>query len=300
MPDELYKSFEQVFAPQGKLVTLIEGLTSNVWNGAFDEMPENIKNSIFESFGIMPQVLGDTIANAWDADLIQKKLEEMQGYNDNYKNEIDKMAAATNQTFDDLSTNMTDTIIATESLILDNDKLINQYGDIINQLEAMSQQIDKIMQQFRDASVESTLFAGLNLMNIEGLLGGSAAITTYDYYGNDINGINRNADSIDQVLSNIATRNDTEVLNDSISNTIYKQALDAMSAQINGYNPAIAQLLQQAMAGITDKNANSLMDQIVTINADFPNVESAAEIKAALDQIMNLASQKASGNRRNY
>ena len=73
-----------------------------------------------------------------------------------------------------------------------------------------------------------------------------------------------------------------------------------MSAQINGYNPAIAQLLQQAMAGITDKNANSLMDQIVTINADFPNVESAAEIKAALDQIMNLASQKASGNRRNY
>ena len=64
---------------------------------------------------------------------------------------------------------------------------------------------------------------------------------------------------------------------------IYNQALNAMSGDsVGSYYDAIKSILQTAMAGINGTNAQSLMDQIVTINADFPNVESAAEIKAAL------------------
>ena len=40
--------------------------------------------------------------------------------------------------------------------------------------------------------------------------------------------------------------------------------------------------------------------QDVIINADFPGVEDAAQIKQAFNELINLASQKVSKNRRAY
>jgi len=40
--------------------------------------------------------------------------------------------------------------------------------------------------------------------------------------------------------------------------------------------------------------------QDVVINADFPAVEDASQIKQAFNELINLASQRASNNRRTY
>ena len=50
---------------------------------------------------------------------------------------------------------------------------------------------------------------------------------------------------------------------------------------------------------ISNSNDNS-MNQNIVINADFPGVSDALEIKNAFDNLMNIASQYANGNRRTY
>ena len=52
--------------------------------------------------------------------------------------------------------------------------------------------------------------------------------------------------------------------------------------------------------GNLTNNNNNGMSQSVIINADFPAVSDAQEIKQAFNNLINIASQKASGNRRTY
>lgn len=52
-------------------------------------------------------------------------------------------------------------------------------------------------------------------------------------------------------------------------------------------------------SSLTNNNNNG-MNQSVIINADFPAVSDAQEIKQAFNNLINIASQKASGNRRTY
>ena len=48
------------------------------------------------------------------------------------------------------------------------------------------------------------------------------------------------------------------------------------------------------------RNTDNSTSQNIVINADFPNVSDALEIKQAFNNLVNIASQKANGNRRTY
>ena len=48
------------------------------------------------------------------------------------------------------------------------------------------------------------------------------------------------------------------------------------------------------------RNTDNSTSQNIVINADFPNVSDALEIKQAFNSLVNIASQKANGNRRTY
>ena len=61
--------------------------------------------------------------------------------------------------------------------------------------------------------------------------------------------------------------------------------------------PEIANLINNITTS-NDKQQENI--QNVTINADFPNANSAEEIEKALNNLVNAASQRASKNRRSF
>lgn len=70
---------------------------------------------------------------------------------------------------------------------------------------------------------------------------------------------------------------------------------------VSGLNMAMQDGLPSTgrFSSLTNNNNNG-MNQSVIINADFPAVSDAQEIKQAFNNLINIASQKASGNRRTY
>lgn len=69
---------------------------------------------------------------------------------------------------------------------------------------------------------------------------------------------------------------------------------------VSGLNMAMQDGLPSTGRFSSLTNNNNGMNQSVIINADFPAVSDAQEIKQAFNNLINIASQKASGNRRTY
>ena len=73
-----------------------------------------------------------------------------------------------------------------------------------------------------------------------------------------------------------------------------------MTARAAGSSATTAAAASIGGGGLLDlvSAAGEQILQNVVINADFPAVQDAAQIKQAFNELVNLASQRASGNRR--
>ena len=103
----------------------------------------------------------------------------------------------------------------------------------------------------------------------------------------------------DKYANNIKAKN-TEIT-DAIKTLDVSNILSAIMNKIPmiGLNliPEIANLINNITTN-NDKQQENI--QNVTINADFPNANSAEEIEKALNNLVNAASQRASKNRRSF
>lgn len=300
MPDDIYEAFKEVFAPDGEIVQLVDGLASNIWTEGFAKMPEDVKNEIYAGFGLIPQQLGNIIAGALDFDKIKSSLTDMLDANEQYQANLAGLQQISNQNFNDLTTNLSDSVIATENLILNNKELMNQYGTMIDQVGAIASQIDGIMDDFRSSGAVSSLFSGLVTIGDES--GTQAGSATYDLYNGVNTGTYQNADSIEELVTRDASDGRQRSLLDDISDMILGRVSSSMSAasiddarytqsvQINDILKALVQAL----------DTNIYTEQDVTINADFPGITAAVELQDALTNLANQASQVTSENRRGY
>ena len=312
MPDDIYEAFAEVFAPDGEIIALVDGLASNVWQEGFAKMPEAIKKDIFDSFGLIPQQLGDIVAGALDFTKISEGLDDMLKANQQYQTELLSLQELANQNFDDLSTNMADTVIATEKLILDNNVLMNQYGSMINTIAGISNEVDKLMNQFRSSGAEAGLMSGLGLIAgnayyldptdpnavPQQVVAGNAGYNLYGYLDPSQANLYGNLDSVEEIVTQFANNGGLNNLSQAISSL----ALQAMSTTSLDNTINRDTLSNNSFATIlkTFLDAMATNGQDVTINADFPGITAAVELETALTNLANQASQVASGNRRNY
>ena len=322
MPDNLYQAFEESFAPGGKVVSLIDGLTSTIWKDAFSTMPEDIKSGLFEGFGIIPQTLGDIVAQSWDADMVTQRLQDLEDLAEQYQDNIHEIATTTGQDFDNLNTNMSESIQTTQDLIVDNNKLVESYGSIINKLSSMSDAIQKVIDQYRKLSEATVENSANQLLGNSDFQNGTTGVTQYNYGGIDVQKLNDTMDSLAQALYQLASydtggytgpnpsprlailhgeeyvlnKEDTpNVLNAvQFANNLMSRIADVKAGILSEVG------ISNLANGSVQNETNNTNEQNIIINADFPAAESAAEIKQALTELVNLASQRASGNRRTY
>ena len=81
-----------------------------------------------------------------------------------------------------------------------------------------------------------------------------------------------------------------------IASQVMDRVADFKAAAMSQVGGAIGGLFNS----VANADNSTTNEQQIIINADFPAVESAREIKQAFNELVNLASQRASGNRRTY
>ena len=239
-----------------------------------------------------------------------------------YKSDIDSVMIQTGQNFQDLDSNMQGIIDTTKGLISNNTQLINSYGGVVDILRQVSQETDELMKKFGQDNI-STLNAAANQIltghdntyqnGTQGVDFGNYGISNlgnqYDnldsisqalYITNGTNNFDLNAGLKD--ISRLFAMGQEMVNNQTQDSSLYDNIHQNLQQQTAQMMNNLASLFSSnyALAAADYQDTISNLQQQITINADFPNAESASEIRQALDELVNLASQRASGNRRTY
>ena len=323
---ETFAGFKQLFSPDGGVYTdAAEAFASSIFVDPIKAMSDEALGTLNDTTQLFPSSISGFTNN------LREKLIEVFGNvrdgldqaQETYKTDIDNIALQTGQNFQDLDSNMQGVIDTTKGLISNNNELINSYGGVVNKLREVSQESENLMNQFKQNNA-SALGAAANQI-----------LTGHNYtYQNGTNGVDfgnygisnlgseyQNLDSISQALYMTNGSNNFNLNNGANALSAIFAAGAEMVANQTGTDSevysnimqSLAQQTQQMMSNLNSlissnynlgaidyQNALSALQQAITINAEFPNAESAAEIKKAFDQIVNLASQYANGNRRTY
>ena len=325
MDSDTYKVFEQMFKPGGEYVDLIDGFITEIYTSSFDGVAEDVKDTFNEVTNLLPAAVADLGNNLGERirDMLAQFMSDASDNQQEYVKNLEDVQNETGQHFDDLTTNMEGTIQATEDLLLDNDKLISSYGEVINKVQEFADAIAKVVEQYKALS-EAQINSTANTILGNGYYqNGTNGVARYGVNGEDIRSIDENVDSMTQVLRQLSSYDDGGWTNGGgaelavvhpneyvltsqdapnmlaaaqIASRVMDRVADLKAAAMSQVGGAIGGLF----TAVANANENNMSEQQIIINADFPAVESAREIKQAFNELVNLASQRASGNRRTY
>lgn len=324
MDSDTYKVFEQMFKPGGEYVDLIDGFITEIYTSSFDGVAEDVKDTFNDVTNLLPAAVADLGNNLGERirDMLAQFMSDASDNQQEYVKNLEDVQNETGQHFDDLTTNMEGTIKATEDLLLDNDKLITSYGDVINKVQEFADAIAKVVEQYKALSEAQINSTANTLLGNEYYQNGTTGVARYGVGGEDIRSIDENVDSISQVLRQLSSYDEggwtgggaelavvhpneyvltsTDAPNMLAAAQIASQVMD----RVADFKAAAMSQVGGAIGGLFNSVANAdnstTNEQQIIINADFPAVESAREIKQAFNELVNLASQRASGNRRTY
>lgn len=325
MDSDTYKVFEQMFKPGGEYVDLIDGFITEIYTSSFDGVAEDVKDTFNEVTNLLPAAVADLGNNLGERirDMLAQFMSDASDNQQEYVKNLEDVQSETGQHFDDLTTNMESTIQATEDLLLDNDKLITSYGDVINKVQEFANAIAQVVEQYKALS-EAQINSTANMVLGDGFYqNGTTVVARYGVNGEDIRSIDENVDSMTQVLRQLSSYDEGGWTNGGgaelavvhpneyvltsqdapnmlaaaqIASRVMDRVADLKAAAMSQVGGAIGGLF----TAVSNANENNMSEQQIIINADFPAVESAREIKQAFNELVNLASQRASGNRRTY
>ena len=325
MDSDTYKVFEQMFKPGGEYVDLIDGFITEIYTSSFDGVAEDVKDTFNEVTNLLPAAVADLGNNLGERirDMLAQFMSDASDNQQEYVKNLEDVQSETGQHFDDLTTNMEGTIQATEDLLLDNDKLITSYGDVINKVQEFANAIAQVVEQYKALS-EAQINSTANMVLGDGFYqNGTTGVARYGVNGEDIRSIDENVDSMTQVLRQLSSYDEGGWTNGGgaelavvhpneyvltsqdapnmlaaaqIASRVMDRVADLKAAAMSQVGGAIGGLF----TAVSNANENNMSEQQIIINADFPAVESAREIKQAFNELVNLASQRASGNRRTY
>lgn len=324
MDSDTYKVFEQMFKPGGEYVDLIDGFITEIYTSSFDGVAEDVKDTFNDVTNLLPAAVADLGNNLGERirDMLTQFMSDASDNQQEYVKNLEDVQNETGQHFDDLTTNMEGTIKATEDLLLDNDKLITSYGDVINKVQEFADAIAKVVEQYKALSEAQINSTANTLLGNAYYQNGTTGVARYGVGGEDIRSIDENVDSISQVLRQLSSYDEggwtgggaelavvhpneyvltsTDAPNMLAAAQIASQVMD----RVADFKAAAMSQVGGAIGGLFNSVANvdnsTTNEQQIIINADFPAVESAREIKQAFNELVNLASQRASGNRRTY
>ena len=324
MDSDTYKIFEQMFKPGGEYVDLIDGFITEIYTSSFDGVAEDVKDTFNDVTNLLPAAVADLGNNLGERirDMLAQFMSDASDNQQEYVKNLEDVQNETGQHFDDLTTNMEGTIKATEDLLLDNDKLITSYGDVINKVQEFADAIAKVVEQYKALSEAQINSTANTLLGNAYYQNGTTGVARYGVGGEDIRSIDENVDSISQVLRQLSSYDEggwtgggaelavvhpneyvltsTDAPNMLAAAQIASQVMD----RVADFKAAAMSQVGGAIGGLFNSVANAdnstTNEQQIIINADFPAVESAREIKQAFNELVNLASQRASGNRRTY
>ena len=324
MDSDTYRVFEQMFKPGGEYVDLIDGFITEIYTNSFDGVAEDVKDTFNEVTNLLPAAVADLGNNLGERirDMLAQFMSDASDNQQEYVQNLEDIQSETGQHFDDLTTNMEGTIQATEDLLLDNDKLISSYGEVINKVQEFANAIAEVVEQYKALS-EAQINSTANTILGNGYYqNGTNGVDRYGVNGEDIRSIDENVDSMTQVLRQLSSYDEggwtgggaelavvhpnEYVLTSQdapnmlaaaqIASRVMDRVADLKAAAMSQVGGAIGGLF----TAVANANENNMNEQQIIINADFPAVESAREIKQAFNELVNLASQRASGNRRTY
>ena len=323
---DTFAAFKQLFSPDGGVYTdAAEAFATSIFVDPIKAMSDEALSTLNETTQLFPSSISGFADNLRErlVEVFANVREGLDQAQEEYKSDIDLVAAQAGQNFQDLDTNMQSVIDTTQGLISNNTELVNSYGKVVNALRQVSQETEKLMQQFENKN-KGTLDAAADLIltghdytyqnGTQGVDFGNYGISNlgkqYDnldsisqalYLTNGVNNFNLNAGS--DVMQGLFAAGQELVANQaSDTSTLYNDITQNLQQQTAQMMSNLASLISSnyALGAVDYQDMLSSLQQQITINADFPNAESAAEIKKALEELVNLASQRASGNRRTY
>lgn len=325
MDSDTYRVFEQMFKPGGEYVDLIDGFITEIYTSSFDGVAEEVKDTFNDVTNLLPAAVADLGNNLGERirDMLAQFMSDASDNQQEYVKNLEDVQNETGQHFDDLTTNMEGTIQATEDLLLDNDKLISSYGEVINKVQEFADAIAQVVEQYKALSEVQINSTANTILGNGYYQNGTTGVARYGVNGEDIRSIDENVDSMTQVLrqlssydtggwtsgggAELAVVHPNEYVLTSqdapnmlaaaqIASKVMDRVADIKAAAMSQVGGAIGGLF----TAVANANENNMSEQQIIINADFPAVESAREIKQAFNELVNLASQRASGNRRTY
>ena len=337
MNSETFAVFKEMFAPGGQYVNMIDGFVSSIYTGALSAMPDQVQDAFNGMTNLLPSAVADLGGNLQERirGIFEAFQSDMSDAQSQYSDDISGLASQTGENFNDLTTSMESNITATQNLLTTNGKLIDSYGSVIETLESLSGEMDKVMDQYRDLSEATVNNTAKTFLSNGYYQNGTTGVGQTDYGISNFDSQYDNIDSISQALYLLSGANNFN-LNDGTIVDGSGLSVSGLDAATSGYinyiqqigemagtnSAAYSQLLNDYAQTISDQMSNLLgsigmsnimnllthasgdidkaIEQAITINADFPNAESAAEIRQALEELINLASQRASGTRRTY
>ena len=325
MDSDTYKVFEQMFKPGGEYVDLIDGFITEIYTSSFDGVAEEVKDTFNDVTNLLPAAVADLGNNLGERirDMLAQFMSDASDNQQEYVKNLEDVQNETGQHFDDLTTNMEGTIQATEDLLLDNNKLIASYGEVINKVQEFANAIAQVVEQYKALSEAQINSTANTLLGDAYYQNGTTGVDRYGVNGEDIRSIDENVDSMTQVLRQLSSYDEGGWTNGGgaelavvhpneyvltsqdapnmlaaaqIASKVMDRVADIKAAAMSQVGGAIGGLF----TAVANANENNMSEQQIIINADFPAVESAREIKQAFNELVNLASQRASGNRRTY
>jgi len=321
-----FAGFKQLFSPDGGVYTdAAEAFASSIFVDPIKAMSNEALSTLNDTTQLFPSSISGFTDNLRGKliEVFNNVRDGLDQAQETYKTDIDNIALQTGQNFQDLDSNMKGVIDTTKGLISNNNELINSYGGVVNMLKQVSQETDNMMDKFKQNNI-STLNNAANqiLTGHDYTYQNGTKTVGFNTYGiSNLDNAYQNLDSISQALyltngsNNFNLNSGANALSAifAAGAEMIANQTDTDSGLYSNIMQSLAQQTQQMMSNLNSlissnynlgaidyQNALSTLQQAITINADFPNAESAAEIKQALEELINLASQKANGNRRTY
>ena len=321
---DAFKQLQDIYSPKGQAVSLLESFTSTIHYDAIKEMPTKIADSFNAVTDLLPSATSDFTEQVGNIakGLVEKFVADAKTAQQQYAGDISGVAKQSGQQFDNMSKAIDKTVESTKKFIEENSKLISTQDQNIRNAKDLADWAKKELEwyntkakpildnvtealtdsdryktefdqnKFYNEALQDMVDIKTSLDTISGILEGLASYDTGGYTGDGDSGKLAVLHPREYVLTEQDTPN---IL------TAAKIARDVMQ-QVQSFKDGMMPMTENAMfsklAGVISEVSNN--EQNIVINADFSGVESAIEIKKAFNEIVNLASQRASGNRRTY
>lgn len=297
LPNAIMDTLTALYQPGGEAVSLIDGFATNIFPEIMSQIPEETKEILEEATGMIPQAFGDILINRNFESVIRAGTEEIINTIEETDAAVTNFGVQVGQNFEDLATNLKETVTASVNLIQNQEELTRIYDQQITltqqQAEAMKDMLDLIGAEYNNTNT-SQAFSNI----IE-----SGGITPVKIEWEGLG--NKTADSLDQVIKGkVGNTVDNFSGNTTITAPVDGSALvreaNRVSAEVQEKSEKILIETVNAINALYSEGMNKEKGDVITLNAEFPNANSSVEIEKALNDFIAQAYQSINGNRRTY